>query len=165
MAILWGVPAPQRKTDPLVGLIFPRQGESLSCVKLGAVVGVMTHFVNGQSIPCLGEIDCPCHYLEAEWKGYCAVWAEGVTWRGKRAGRWPGVLVVTKAIGAAVDACARGSVLIVKRGNSKQNDPCSLECKGMYKGEIPLPEAFDPKPYVLRACNRADHKSLRLRHA
>jgi len=165
MGILWGVSAPKSACKSGVGIVTVRAGETLSGVILGPVVGVMTHFSNGRSAPCVGAQNCTFHQLELRWQGFLPFWASNRDWRGKRSGVFPCVLLVTKAIGEDIEQCSRGTVIEVSRGASKVNDPLSLIVKGQYKGELPLPDGFDVKPYVLRAAAGSTQRILRVHRA
>lgn len=164
-SIVWGVPPPAFSTIPGVGLICLKAPDSVTCAVLGPVVGVMTHFVNGRTVPCTGSKHCEVHYLEQEWKGYLPCFALNRTWKGVRSGHWASILVVSKGIGVGVAACPRGSLITVSRTGGKPNDPLSLEIKGEWKSDIPLPESFDVKPYVERAVSKANQNRLRIKTA
>lgn len=55
-------------------LYAPRAGVVVVCF-LGAYRGLLTHWKNGEPIPCIGEADCPdaMHKIRPTWKGYAPV--------------------------------------------------------------------------------------------
>jgi len=165
VAILWGVRAPKSPCKPGVGIVSVKAGETVEGVILAPVVGVMCHFANGRSAPCVGAQSCTCHGLELRWMGFVAFWSNNRDWKGKRAGRFVSVLAVTKAIGETMETASRGTVVAVSRGGSKANDPLSVELRGQYSGPVPLPEEFDVKPYVLRAASAAAQRILKIHSA
>jgi len=165
MGILWGVKAPKSPCKAGVGIVTLRAGETVSGVVLGPVIGVMSHFANGRSAPCVGAESCAFHGLDLRWQGFMPFWASNRDWKGKKAGAFLTVLMLTKAVGEEAELLSRGTVIRVSRGASKANDPLTLTSKGLYKGDCPLPEGFDVKPYVLRAAAAGSQRLLKLHRA
>jgi len=165
MKIVWGAAPPKKAGPGAIGLLSPLPGENRPCVLLGPLVGLQTHWVNGRTIPCTGSEDCRVHHEPQTWKGFAPVLCNGWTWRGKTPGSHLGVLVVTAEIGEDVLALHRGSKFTVHRLGTKRNSPLSLTLEGQWKDGVDLPEAFDVKPFVLRATGLGNPFLLRIRKA
>lgn len=162
MPILWGVPPPPRVCKAGIRLLCVRAGQTFHCAVLGPTVGLATHWTGQRTVPCLGN-ECAFHDQPSTWKGYCPVWVEGYCWQGPAKGRFLWVLVVTEEIGEESLGWTRGLVVTVSRPGKKSNGPMTAQTLSR---PIPdnLPDAFDVRPYVMRAAgfSRFSAKKLRI---
>lgn len=150
MAILWGVPPPAKRLKASINLLCVRAGQEAVCCVLGPLVGVQTHWAGNRSVPCVGSEDCQIHSLPLEWKGYVPVIASSWQYSGVTRKGHPWVLVVSQELGEDAAAWHRGQLVRVMRPGKKSNGPMTwMPAEG--KPPKQLIEAFDVKPYVLRA--------------
>jgi len=150
MPVLWTSEAPCRPLRSEIGLLAVDQGEAVLCRKLGPCWWADCHWCNGRSIICTGAEECRVHQFAAVTKGFMPVQTQGRSWRGKSPGLHLAVLVVTAEIGADVVAYAMGLSFTVSRRAGKANNPLSVAVTPK-QPVTPLPETFDPRPFVLRA--------------
>ena len=165
MPISWGVPPPAKATRGDIGLLAVNPGEVVLMRCLGPLTGLETHWVNRRTVACLGEADCRVHNYPVTWKGFMAVESHGRSWRGKAPGYHRAVLVVTEEIGEAAQVLRVGTLFAVQRAGKASNSPLSLSDEGIPKKPLVLPEAFDVRPYVLRAMGMVHVSVAKLRLA
>ncbi len=153
MTIVWGVAPPPRLPHSYVRLLCVKAGERVAICRLGPVIGLLTHWTGTKTVACQG-VQCHCHDKPQTWKGYVA----GLTVAGLGEDKRPSwrrtVIVITPEIAVDVGALRIGQTAIICRMGKRSNSPLAIEeCK--LPPVDPLPEAFDPQPYVLRAMGHA----------
>jgi hypothetical protein len=164
MPLQFRPPPPTPTCNRGIGLLAIQPGEVVLCRKLGALVGLMTHWVPPRTIACLGERQCRHHEEVATWKGFMPVEAHNRNWRGLAQGRFLCVCVVSEEIGAYVDAAPIGTILAVSRPSRKRNGWMEAVIE-KEAGSTPCPPTFDVLPYVVRAMRIPQSAVARLKIA
>jgi hypothetical protein len=164
MPMQWGAPPPHKLYKGSIHLLCIRYGQSVDVAILGPMMGLETHWVGSRTMPCFG-VDCKhCDYPKT-WKGFSPVLAANLSWNGPAKGRFEWVLVVTEEIGEEFARFQRGEVVTVARPGRKKNGPLRCSLKAGQKPLVDLPDTFDVRPYVVRACGFSQSASARLRLA
>lgn len=148
--ILWTSTPPPKPLRSDIGLIAIEAGEEVKVRLLGPAWWASCHWVEPRSIVCRGAESCPVHSYPVNEKGFICVQAENRNWRGKQNGLFLGVLCLTPEVGEDVGACKIGDVCFVSRPPGNKRSPlCWARDQRVCKA--PLPEGFDPRPFVERA--------------
>jgi hypothetical protein len=164
MPIVWGEPPPVRLPRSWIRLLCVKPKDSVTFARLGPVVGLQTHWVPPKTIACLGSEECPVHHLPQTWKGYAPCIAIlGTDGNGRPTWRLA-VVVVTPEVSKEVDLLKVGCPASLTRQGSRKNSPLSL-LGSRVEAPPDVPEAFDVRPYVLRAMGYPGNYSGQLRIA
>ncbi len=110
--------APAAHQHVVQTLYAPRAGSVFVCF-LGPYRGLITHWVRGESVACLGEADCAdaIHRIRPTWKGYAPV-----RWHNPAGDWWiPAVLEITECFEELIRGRQiRGEIWEVFRGAGKR---------------------------------------------
>lgn len=151
-----GAPVPQFGNTAFVKCIWPRKDMGpLTCVSLSPTFwGFWTHFASrtilhvDEPAVCQGCKD----RLPLRWQGYLPCWCRDV--HGAR------ILVLSEGAARQLlpirqeKGTLRGAILQFKRRHGAPNAPVDVTFQGM-RGEVGLPEDFDPFPHLARLWNHA----------
>lgn len=151
MPILWSTTPPPRPLRSDIGLIAVDAGETVLARLLGPAWWVSCHWVEPHSILCKGAEECKVHSYPVTVKGFIAVQSANRNWRGVTKGLFLSVLCLTPEIGEDVVACKIGDCVSVSRAPGTSKNPLSL-LRSKKQSTEPLPEGFDVRPFVERAC-------------
>jgi hypothetical protein len=152
---------PPSPTDP-VRVLRLEDDQAVTVRFLGGYEGTLTHWVQGHSIPCIGEAQCPLsvHRARTLWKGYAPVewWSEGQrVW-------YPAVLEITEGLEEVLRGRSlRGEVWHLTRPKVRResNPVLGAFCERVDATALPaafsllavVERFFHPLPVVLGAKN------------
>lgn len=150
-SIAWSATPPPQRLRCDIGVVALKPGEEVTMLLLGPVWWTTCHWVEElrKSVICRGEA-CEWHNRPPVPKGFCAVLAENRSWRGKTRGEHRCVCLLTPETSVCAAALRIGDVFTLCREMAGPKSLYSLTKTSRHIDPLPV-EAFDPRPFVIRA--------------